>query len=203
MASHVAGEYSIRYLDQSTWPDFASLVEKHNGIWGGCWCMGFHLNTQRELTSTSPEENRSKKLKLVDKGRAHAAMVFSGTSCVGWCQFGVTEELPRIDFRKGYTTEIYGRPDWRITCFFVDRNYRRKGVAGRALRGAIDEIARLGGGIVEAYPYDAEKRPHSGSFNWGGTISMFEREGFRKSRKLARSQWIMTKLVNPHSGQTS
>jgi hypothetical protein len=37
-------------------------------------------------------------------------------------------------------------PDYRLTCLFVDRNYRRKAVAGLALRGALDLIARAGGG---------------------------------------------------------
>ena len=32
----------VRPLDESTWPDFVRLVEKHNGVWGGCWCMAFH-----------------------------------------------------------------------------------------------------------------------------------------------------------------
>jgi hypothetical protein len=31
-----------RSLDATTWPDFAGLVERHNGVFGGCWCMGFH-----------------------------------------------------------------------------------------------------------------------------------------------------------------
>lgn len=33
---------STKALDTKTWPDFARLVEAHNGVWGGCWCMGFH-----------------------------------------------------------------------------------------------------------------------------------------------------------------
>ncbi len=34
--------FDIRPLDETTWPDFARLVERHNGVWGGCWCMSFH-----------------------------------------------------------------------------------------------------------------------------------------------------------------
>ena len=34
--------YSVKALDESTWPAFASLVEHNNGVFGGCWCMGFH-----------------------------------------------------------------------------------------------------------------------------------------------------------------
>ena len=34
--------YAVKPLSPETWPDFARLVERHNGVWGGCWCMGFH-----------------------------------------------------------------------------------------------------------------------------------------------------------------
>jgi hypothetical protein len=34
--------HRIAALDESTWPAFAELVECNNGIFGGCWCMGFH-----------------------------------------------------------------------------------------------------------------------------------------------------------------
>jgi hypothetical protein len=34
--------FQVRSLDETTWPDFARLVESHNGVWGGCWCMAFH-----------------------------------------------------------------------------------------------------------------------------------------------------------------
>jgi hypothetical protein len=28
--------FCVKPLDESTWPDFADLVERHNGVWGGC-----------------------------------------------------------------------------------------------------------------------------------------------------------------------
>ena len=34
--------YTTRPLDASTWDAFAELVERNNGIFGGCWCMGYH-----------------------------------------------------------------------------------------------------------------------------------------------------------------
>jgi hypothetical protein len=34
--------YTVKALDESTWDAFAALVERNNGIFCGCWCMGFH-----------------------------------------------------------------------------------------------------------------------------------------------------------------
>jgi hypothetical protein len=81
-----ASLYSIRPLDESTWPAFAALVERNNGIFGGCWCMGFHPEGVGK--GTTAELNRDRKLARVRAGTAHAALVFQGGDCLGWCQFG-------------------------------------------------------------------------------------------------------------------
>lgn len=39
------------------------------------------------------------------------------------------------------TAGLTEQPDWRITCFFVDKDYRGQGVAALALKGALSEIA--------------------------------------------------------------
>jgi hypothetical protein len=73
------------------------LVEANNGVFGGCWCMGFHPDDSRE-----PALNRERKLARVRAGRAHAALVFDGDDCVGWCQFGALDEVPKIKNRAAY-----------------------------------------------------------------------------------------------------
>ena len=92
--------YTVKALDESTWAAFAALVERNNGVFGGCWCMGFHpKEVGRE---TTPALNRERKLDRVRAGTAHAALVFDGDDCVGWCQFGAPDEVPRIKSRAAY-----------------------------------------------------------------------------------------------------
>src|SRR4051794_11170995 len=102
--------FTVKPLDASTWPDFARLVEKHNGVWRGCWCIGFH----QKPSPTNREDKESR----VREGRAHAALVYDGLNAVGWCQFGPTHELPRIKHGREYEKGLTQLPDWRITCFF-------------------------------------------------------------------------------------
>ena len=130
-------------------------------------------------------------------GNAHAALVFDGSTCVGWCQFGSSEELTRIKHLREYREKITVLPEWRITCFFVDRAYRGKGVSAVALAGALDEISRLGGGTVESYPEDADGRKVSGSFLYNSNISIFDRNGFNRVQRLGKSHWVMSKFVPP------
>ena len=77
----------------------------------------------------------------------------------------------------------------------MDRDRRHEGVAAVALKGALGEIARLGGGTVESYPEDVGPRKVSGSFLHNETVAMFEREGFTRSRRLGSNHWVVTKTV--------
>ena len=126
--------FDVRPLDEATWPDFARLVERHNGVWGGCWCMAFH--PEGVGRSKTPGQNRSEKERRVREGRAHAALVYDGATCVGWCQFGSPHELPRIKRKRAYLEAVGDPPDWRITCFFVDKEYRARGRCACARRSA-------------------------------------------------------------------
>lgn len=185
--------YDIRPLAADTWPQFEALVEAHNGVFGGCWCMGFH---DRSAFRRPYDQRRTEKRALVEKGRAHAALVFDGEACVGWCQFGSPAELPAIKNRKNYEATRTADPaPWRLTCFFVDRHHRKQGVAAAALRGALREIARLGGGRVEAYPEDTHGRMVSPTFLHAGTRAMFEAAGFKVDRQIGKNKWVVVKSV--------
>lgn len=182
-------------LSPDTWPQFARLVEKHNGIFGGCWCISFHLTGKEEQRGAAAY--RAMKQELVRQGRAHAALVFDGPNAVGWCQFGPTAELPNIRSRKAYDEGLGELPDWRITCFFIDRERRGKGIATVALREALREIGRLGGGTVEAYPEDYTDERTSNSFLCSGTLGMFEKAGFKRDRKIAMRRWVVNRRIRP------
>ncbi len=193
MTEATVREYTIKPLGADTWDAFAGLAERHNGVWGGCWCTWFH--PARVETAPDLEAGRPYKRWLVEQGRAHAALVFDGDEAVAWCEYGTPEELPRIYHRQEYEAGLDRPPDYRLTCFFVDRRYRRAGLAAVALRGALDLIARAGGGVVEAYPQDTAGRKISASFLYNGTRSLFEQAGFRYDRPKGKNHCVMTTTV--------
>jgi GNAT superfamily N-acetyltransferase len=180
-------------LDESTWPAFAALVERNNGIFGGCWCMGFHSEgVGRDATA---DLNRDRKLARVRAGTAHAALVFDRDDCLGWCQFGTVEEVPRIKSRAAYEKGQTTAPDWRIACCYVGKGHRRQGVAAAALAGALGLIAALGGGTVEGYPEGADAV--SAGFLYNGALSTYEQLGFTRNRKIGKHRWVVTTRVEP------
>ena len=184
-------DYVVKPLDPTTWDAFARLVERHNGVFGGCWCTWFHT-FHAEKTFTA-EGNRELKERLVAEGRAHAALVFDGDEAVAWCQFGAPDELPNIHHRKEYEETLDVLPDYRITCIFVDKKYRRKGVTTAALTGALDLIAQAGGGVVEGYPHDTEGKKISVLYN--STRAVYERAGFDYVRPKGLRNCVMRRTV--------
>ena len=188
--------FSTKELSTKTYRDFAALALKQ----GGCWCMYYQRPRPvgRGLPASEWKRvNRRDKARLVKEGRSHAVLVYEGETPVGWCQYGPSGELPRIDAGRNYkraAPEASGRL-WRITCFFTDRRYRGRGVSKEALRGALDSVARRGGGTVEAYPVVSPKMAAVPEWRWFGTPGMFEEVGFRRVAKLGTSGVLMRKSV--------
>ncbi|WP_328989472.1 GNAT family N-acetyltransferase [Kribbella sp. NBC_01245] len=185
--------FVVRPLSVDTWGAFARLVEANNGVWGGCWCVGFHL----KLKGRTAEQNRADKERLVREGGTHNALVFDGDECVGWCQFGSPTELPEVKSKRLYEMGLTALPDWRITCFFTGKGLRGRGVANSALDGALAEIARLGGGTVEGYPEETDDRKVAGSFLHTGPMAAFENHGFTRTRAISPHRWVVTRTVAP------
>ncbi len=194
MASQVSG-YTTKELSNETWPDFVRLFTRGGG-WDFCWCMHFQRpyssstskrltmgkNKMRQTRAVRSVRNRREKKHLVDTGLAHGILVYAQGDPVGWCQYGPREELPRIDSYRKYRALAPGRGAerlWRITCFVVNKRVRRRGIARAALRAALDAIRKKGGGLVEAYPIIRWKAGTFGNVSTHGTVSMFEKEGFR------------------------
>jgi GNAT superfamily N-acetyltransferase len=184
--------FDVKALDGSTWNAFAALVEQHNGVWGGCWCLEFH---HEGTDHSSVEARRTKKRELVRADRAHAALVFDGDAAIGWCQYGPSAELPRIKHKRAYESGSVHAPDWRITCFFVHKDYRGRGVASLALGGALEQIAALGGGVVESYPEDTSDREVQGRLLHNVSISLFEKHGFTRARPIGKRHWVVAKAI--------
>ena len=183
--------YTTIQLDASTWDLFAELVERNNGIFGGCWCIGFHPECgQRGISYRDAKEAR------VRSGNAHHVLVVDQEGAAqGWCQWGSPEELPNIKHRREYNKSLPDVPDWRITCIFVDKKHRGQGIARMAVEGALKEIEKQGGGLVEAISEVTAGRAAHGRFLFSGTVELLESFGFHRVRQVGMHAWIMNKRV--------
>jgi hypothetical protein len=187
-------DFVVRPLTPETWDAFALLAERHNGVFGGCWCTWFHTFYSEKTFDAA--DNRALKQRLVNEGKAHAALVFDGDEAVAWAEYGTPEELPNIYHLKEYEAELDRPADYRITCVFVDKKYRRKGLTEVAIRGALDLIAEAGGGTVEGYPHDTTDGKKA-SVLYNSTRGVFERAGFDYLRPKGKRNCVMRTTVAP------
>jgi GNAT superfamily N-acetyltransferase len=193
---------STRLLTEESWPDFALLVEENNGVWGGCWCMGFHPEGFTGVRS--PADNRERKHAHVRRGTIHQMLVYDDDRCVGWSQFGPPAEVANIKNAKAYAAELDRLPDWRMGCIFTGARHRGQGIARTAVGAALAHIRAAGGGLVEAYPEQTEeRREQRGAYLHTGPESLYARFGFVRDRRIAKWRWVMRLDLATDSGATS
>lgn len=193
--------YTSRELSSQTLPDFERLLEKHPAPGAfPCWCLYNHrTGTKPEATKTQSSaeratSNRREKRTLVKNGCSHGIIIYADGEPVGWCQYGSSDELPRIDANSGYrkfATAGEAKRLWRITCFVIDKKHRKRGVAGTALKAALAAIQQKGGGVVEAFPIT-----HWCAYaDYRGTLSMFQREGFKVIGPLGKNNVLVRRTI--------
>jgi GNAT superfamily N-acetyltransferase len=181
---------TVRALDETSWDLFAELVERNGGVYGGCWCIGYHPQKPDGLS------NREAKQQRVVVDAAHAALVLDEQGrAQGWAQYGRPDELSGFKHRRAYDKDPPARPDWRIACVFVDKGHRGQGVARAAVTGALDQVARAGGGRVEAISEVTEGREAHARFLFSGTVELFEDLGFARVRQVGKHAWIVTRTI--------
>lgn len=184
--------YTIRPLDGSTWDAFSELVERNNGIYGGCWCIAYHLAYRRGVS-----DPRTLKGQLVRAGDAHAALVFDEDGVAqGWCQYGSPTEIG-LKHSREYEKDPPPTARWRVTCIFVDKRQRGQGIARAALEGALALIAGAGGGLVEAISETTTGREAQSRFLFSATVELFEQLGFVRGRQVGKHAWIVSREVAP------
>src|SRR5688572_9775218 len=141
-------EYSFKPLTSETWKSFESLFGL-NGACGGCWCMTWRLN-KAEFDLSKGEGNKRKIKKLATNGEAIGIIAFHQSAAVGWCAVAPREKYPRLEKSRALKP-VDDKPVWCISCFFIARSYRRKGLSVKLLKAAVDYAAAHGATIIEGY----------------------------------------------------
>jgi GNAT superfamily N-acetyltransferase len=84
---------------------------------------------------------------------------------------------------------------WSVTCFYVARNYRRKGVTVSLLNAAVEHVRHKGGRIVEGYPVDTAKDMPA-PFIFTGTASAVQKAGFKEVARNSPTRPIFRFEIN-------
>ncbi len=165
---------TIRPLTPDLWPALEDLFGAH-GACNGCWCMYWRIGSA--YSRRPREQNRAAFRSIVHRGPPPGLLAFVGDTPVGWCQLTPRSALPRLEANPRYP-RVDDRPVWSISCLYVRRGHRERGISFRLIAAAV-KVARDGGApAVEAYPVDTTQ-PESTTNLFTGRASTFVRAGFR------------------------
>jgi GNAT superfamily N-acetyltransferase len=175
---------TIRPLTPDLWPALEDLFGK-NGACNGCWCMYWRIGVS--YRKNPREKNKTAFRAIVKHGPPPGLLAFDGDVAVGWCQLTPREALPVLD-RTWRLRRVDDLPVWALSCLYVRKGYRRKGVTSILIAAALKAARRAKAPALEAYPFDAKKSP---SATGTGYVSTFARAGFKIMARRVPARPIM------------
>jgi GNAT superfamily N-acetyltransferase len=183
-----ASPWRIEPATPSRWPDVELILGERGGC-GGCWCMTWRLPAAR-FERDKGARNRAALRRLVEAGPPPGILAYDGHTVIGWCAVAPRAEYARLA-RSRVLKPIDDIAVWSVSCLFVARPYRRRGVSVALLRGAAAFAAEQGARVVEGYPVVpyAERMPDA--FAWTGTAAAFVAAGYVEAARGSPSRPIM------------
>jgi len=153
--------------------DFADVINPRRRA-THCWCLSHRLPASEieELGGGS----RERAMRHVCERQPPGVVTYRDGTPVGWCSIGPRAAIPRLVSSR-LMRPLDDVPVWSIICVVVRGGYRRQGVTGHLLHGAVDYAAEQGAPAVEAYPVDPPGRMDL-TMAFVGTRAMFARAGF-------------------------
>jgi len=184
-------DLSFHPLTQKLWRDFELLFGKH-GACGGCWCMHWKLRG-KEFSENSGDTARQMQKAIVDSKIVPGLLAYSEGYPVGWIAVEPRGAYPKLAHSR-VLKPVDDQEVWSITCFFVEKKHRRKGITVELLKAAVDYVKGQGGTIVEGYPVDANKEEPA-SFIFTGAAAAFVRAGFKEAVRNSPTRPIFRYLI--------
>lgn len=178
-------------LTADYWPHFATLFGEKGG-YAGCWCMFWRIE-RATFKAQKYEGNKDQMRHLIYSGEIPGILAFSGNQPMAWCGIG-----PREKYHALENSRILKRVDeqavWSITCFFVTKPFRRKGVMQSLLSAAIEYGKAEGAKIIEGYPIDLQTEFQTPG-GYMGVASAFRSIGFKEVGRASETQLIMRYMI--------
>lgn len=181
-------KFSFHPLTPERWDSFAELFGV-KGACGGCWCMTWRL-TAADYEKQKGSGNKKAMHELVKKNKPTGVLAFNGKKAVGWCAVAPREVYKRLETSR-LLKPVDDKPVWCVSCFFIQKEFRNKGLSSQLLKAAVDFAQKKGATIVEGYPQDPQKGKMADVFAWTGLAASFKKAGFTEVERRSETRPIM------------
>ena len=170
------------------WADVEELFGER-GACGGCWCMYWRF-PRSQWSASKGLKNKNAFKKIVSSNRQPGVIAYNGTEPIGWCAIAPREEFTGLA-KSRVLKPVDDAPVWSITCLFVKKPFRRRGVSINLLRAAVDFAGQQGARIVEGYPATPTMEKTPDPFVYMGVPSAFSVAGFKEVARRSPTRPIM------------
>ncbi len=171
------------------WTKFVTLFGER-GACGGCWCMLWRL-TRKEFELQKGNGNKLAMKSIVNEGKVPGILAINNKKAIGWCAIAPRISYPAL-LRSRILQPVDDRPCWSVSCLFINKSYRKRGVSTKLLLAATEYAKSQGAEIVEGYPMEpkAEKEIPP-AFAWTGISKSFIAAGFKEVARRSPTRPIM------------
>lgn len=173
-------------LTTDSWNDFVELFGD-KGACGGCWCMYWRLKAT-DYNKQKGEGNKKAMKKLQAKS-SPGIIAYTKGKAVGWCAVAPRGEYIRLETSR-ILKPVDDKKVWSVSCFFITKEFRGKGLSVPLLKAAVDLAISKGATIVEGYPAEPTARM-ADAFAWTGIASPFQRAGFEEVERKSKARPVM------------
>src|SRR4051812_29307475 len=118
---------SVDPLTSERWTDLETLFGP-NGAYAGCWCMWWRIKGA-DWFACKGDKNREAFQEVVASGAEPGLLAYVDGQPAGWIAVAPREAYMRLrEERVRIFKKVDDQPVWTITCFYVARAYRRRGL---------------------------------------------------------------------------
>ncbi len=172
-------DLDLRPVDSTNWADLERLFESRGGP-HSCWCMVWR-NMASGLDRSKKTDKKSSLKQEVDNHIPIGLICYENEEPIAWCSVG-----PRHSFRNlGGDNEL--DDVWSLTCMFIKRAYRTRGISEHLIQGAIAYSKKNKAAYLEAYPVDSD----SPSYRFMGFLPVFEKLGFEFTHRVGKRRNVV------------
>ena len=168
------------------WGDIESLFGPR-GACAGCWCM-FWRQSRSDFHKNAGAGNRRAFKKLIDGGAVPGVIAYADSKPIGWCAIEPKTAYPSLE--RSRSKRVDDKPCWSVTCFFVDKAWRKHGVTGALLEAAVKHARKHGAKLIEGYPIETKGEVVAFS-SYLGIAQVFRRAGFTEAARPSANHPVM------------
>jgi GNAT superfamily N-acetyltransferase len=188
----VKSKFNFYPVTKENWKDFEKLFGE-KGACAGCWCMYWRMK-RKDYDAQRGSGTKRKMKNLINNGIVPGILAYDSNIPIGWCSVAPREDFQVLENSR-VLERIDDKPVWSVVCFFINKDYRKKGLSVELLNAAKKYVKNNKGKIIEGYPVEPKKGNTADVFAWTGLAIAFRKAGFKEIIRRSETRPIMRFII--------